>query len=100
MHHRRVACADDGSYVLQIDPLPFRKRYDKIIHIVHDAVLHLIKGIVFFGVDDSADIVFAEAYLAVIRGLSSIVAALAKSIRCATTVVVPKSTATAKFVLR
>ena len=35
---------------------------------MHDAVLHFVKRIVFFRVNDSADVVFAEIYLAVIGG--------------------------------
>jgi len=54
---------------MQIDFLPCCQCNDEIVYIVHDSILHLIEGVIFFSVDDSADVVFTEVYLAVVCGL-------------------------------
>ncbi|MBA7715543.1 hypothetical protein ES703_124592 [subsurface metagenome] len=70
MHHCGIAGTYYRGYVLQIDSLSCRQCDYEIIYVVHYAVLHLVECIIFFGVDDSANVVFAKVYLAVVRCFS------------------------------
>ena len=54
---------------MQIDFLPRCKCYNQIVHIVYDAILHLIESVILFCVDDSANVVLAKVNLAVICSL-------------------------------
>ena len=66
MRHGGIARTYYRSYVLKTDLVFLSQRYDQAVNIINCIVLHLIESVILFCVNDSAYIILAEIYLAVV----------------------------------
>lgn len=68
MDHRRVARANHRRDATEFNRLADGQGLDEVVHVAHDAPLHLPERIVLLGIDDAPNVVLAEMHLRVVGG--------------------------------
>ena len=66
MRHRRITRTDNRRDIRQADLISFGKGNDQTVDVLYHLGLEFVKGVIFFTIDDSANVILTEIDLAVI----------------------------------